>query len=102
MMIFDGIPFAEYLRRNGAGIREKALRLFVEFLEKKLSARLLYDSRSLPFGRADLIEPLRLATLLREAGVIKGFGQSIPYVDEPQLKSWYATCNDPKTHQVGG
>lgn len=101
-MIFEGIPFSRYFGSNGPGTQNKAIEAFIEFLENRFGARFLYDARNIPFGRADLIEPLHVAAVLETNGIINKFGQTVLYPDEPQTKSWYALCNTPMNQQVGG
>lgn len=98
-MILDAIPFRESLSASEA---KKVLVPYVDYLEKKLQVKVVRDLHEIPFGRIDLIEPFRLAALLKEHGVIKRFGRTILFPDMPKMKGWYAICNVPNDHQAGG
>lgn len=99
VMILDGAP-AQQVWGN-EGLAERSIASFLGFIERKLDVSIVRDMRGLS-GGPPLVEPLRLAALLREKGVIRSFGRSPSLADEPRLKSWYAICNVPTSHQVGG
>ncbi len=100
-MIFDAVPFSQTL--TGSDLKNKALAAFANYVENRLGARVMFDVQKIPFGRPDLREPLQLAALLRESGVIKSFGQtSLFFPDEPPMRNWTAVCNNESNHQVGG
>ncbi len=99
-MIFDAVRFTELL--NGSNIKERALRAFTDHIEKRLDVRVVKDSRTIPYGRSDLLEPLQRAQLLKDHGVISEFGRVYRAPDEPPTKAWYALCNEHTAHQTGG
>ncbi len=99
-MIFDAVPFRDLYA--GSGSKDRALRAFTDFIERKLGLKAIYDLRTFPYGRADLTEPLERAELLMRHGIIKEYGRATAFPDEPQIKSWYAICNNEISHQTGG
>ena len=100
-MIFDGIPFDAYLPEKSS-VQSRSLISFIDLLENRFGGRFLIDARGVPFERPDLLEPLRLAALLKEHDIIQSFGESFRYPDEPQIKIWYAVCNNAASHRTGG
>jgi len=99
-MLIDGVPYEQLEKQDS--LREKSIGGLVEYLEKKLGAKFVYDARNMPAGRADLLEPFRLGALLKEKGILKHYSVARVFPDQPQLKSWFAICNDPTEHQTGG
>lgn len=99
-MIIDGISATEV--SPGAAIPERATAAFLAFIERKLGVTIVRDMRN-QFHDLALAEPLRLARVLTERGILKEVGRnSSRFVDEPRMKSWYAICNDTSGHAVGG
>lgn len=98
-MIIDGIPATR--TDEGADLPRRAVAAFLRFIERKLDVSVIKNTRGLPQD-SSLSEPLRLAKLLQERGVIKKLGRLPDLPDEPRTKSWYAICNDPTDHQVAG
>lgn len=99
-MIIDGISVSEVSGRES--VADRAVASFLKFIEKKLRVSVVRDARAEPFDTS-LSEPLRLAKILMEHGVLKDFGRGRNvFPDEPPIKSWYAICNDPTSHQTGG
>lgn len=86
-MIFDGIPYREYI---GTSPLLKRVLPFIEFLEQKLGVHVLYDRRAVPFERPDLASPLAVAHTLREAKIIKSLRMRSVLPDEPQFCYWAA------------
>jgi ribosomal protein S12 methylthiotransferase accessory factor len=100
-MIFDAVPFRQTL--SSSDIKARALGALAEYLEKSLGVRVVKDLRTAPLSRLDIREPLTLAALLKEHGVIQSFGPVRNlWPDMPRTKGWYAICNDPTSHNVGG
>src|ERR1043166_6095553 len=96
-MIIDGTFPSEIT--EGASPSEKAVASFLKFIEKKLDIAFVRNSRGVP---EEMLSPLRFGHLLQEKGIIKSFGRVEPMPDEPPMKMWFAVCNDPTSHQVGG
>ncbi len=99
-MIVDGYPLYDALQ--GDDIKNRALRALIGMLEQKTNGHFYRDTRAVPFERPDLADPLALAERLKEAGVLTQYGRSASMEDEPPTRSWYALCNVPSKHQVGG
>jgi len=99
-MIFDALPYRETL--SATVIIDKALRAFADYVEKKLGVYIIKDMRDFYFSRPDLREPLELAALLKENGILKELGPSQLLSDIPHMKAWYAICNDETSHVAGG
>lgn len=99
-MIFDALPFGQSL--SGSDIKDRALGAFTNYLENKLGVKVVLDARSVPFGRLDLAEPLQIARLLKDHGVIKSYGPITYLPDELPMKGWFAICNDATSHNTGG
>ncbi|MDR3570910.1 MAG: YcaO-like family protein [Candidatus Pacebacteria bacterium] len=99
-MIFDAIAFSD--TRTGNNTTSKALKAFADFMERKLGVRIVRELQTIPFRRPDLLEPMELAALLKEHGIIQELAPIRYFPDEPRMKGWYAICNDPTSHQVGG
>jgi len=95
-MIFDGWPYAQYIKRASA------LQYFIEFLEKKLGVSVLYSYRNAPFERPDLFDVFRIGQLLKSRNVITDVYPLTSFSDEPPLKLWGAACNDTKKTLAGG
>lgn len=98
-MLIDGVPATEV--RDDSGIPERAVASFLKFIEKKLNVSVIKNLRGTTRDRS-LRDPLQLAKLLQERGVIKNIGRFSDVPDEPRTKSWYATCNDPASNKVAG
>ncbi len=99
-MIFDAVPYRDTL--ESADIRSRARRTLTDYMEKNLGVKIVKDLRNIPFSRPDLEEPLRLATLLKEAGVIQSLGRVSYSPDDPRMWGWYAICNDTTDHMANG
>lgn len=87
-MLLDPVPFSRAQVQNGSPFKQRALASFVAFLEKKLGGSFVYDSREIPFGRDDLVEPLALAAKLKKAGVADIVAPARTLSDEPPMKKW--------------
>lgn len=98
-MIIDGILLSNKGRSPSYGT---AVLSFLSFLEKKLNVSIIQDLRKIPFGRSELMEGLALADLLKSRGVIESFGRMASLTDEPQIKRWWAVCNDVAKHRTSG
>ncbi len=99
-MIIDGVSATEL--PGNATPRERAIVSFLSFIERKLGVKIVRDTRNQLYD-ATLAEPLHLAYLLKEKGILKEFGRtSNTFPDEPRMKSWYAICNERTSHAVGG
>jgi ribosomal protein S12 methylthiotransferase accessory factor len=100
-VIFEGLTYADYAASSGDS-RLKLIGSFIEFLERKLGVKVMYDRHRIPMGRLDLREPFRLANLLQQHGVIESFQKVEPIPDEPAFCFWSAICSDAKSHIVAG
>ncbi len=99
VMIIDGVPAIQIAGR--VGMPQRAIDSFLRLIEKKLDVSVIRNIRGLP-GDDSLIEPLRLAKLLQDKGVITKIGRLPDLPDEPRTKSWYAICGDQTGHKVAG
>lgn len=86
-MLGDFIPFEHLWNTLG---RPRAVISFVRFIEKKLGASFVYDNKSIPLGKSELIDLFDIGEKLKEAGVIKNFGPIKKRPDEPPLFLWRA------------
>ncbi len=72
-MIIDGISYSTYASSEGAPQKIKILKGFVDFLQTKLGATLIYAARNFPFDRPELADVYAIADNLRERGVLESF-----------------------------
>jgi len=72
------------------GERSRATAAFVAWLEKKLGVTIVYDRRTVPFDREDLIEAFTLASTLIQAGIVDSYHPFATQPDEPPLTAWRA------------
>lgn len=98
-MIFDAFPYLDTSKNSG---KSTALASFVDFIERKLGVRAIYDLRNIPFGNLELLEPLRIAQSFIERGILTSFAPVQPFFDEPHLRIWGALCNTKKNDRTGG
>lgn len=96
-MIIDGIRFRDIAGQHGSSISA-----FVDFLERRLGVVVLFDRSMLPFGRGDLNEPLTLAKVLTERGIVRNLNPRIVRPGEIPLKTWGALCGAGRQQLVGG
>lgn len=101
-MIFDGLPYTQYAGDVLTDLRLRAIKPFIHFIEKKLGVTTMYNLRDIPFGQLDLSEPLKIALLLRDRGILRSFDRLDPLPDEPPFRLWNGTCGDKKSNTVGG
>src|SRR3990167_10214306 len=101
-MIFDCLPYTQYAESAAADPKLKRARLFIEFIERKLGAKFVYDASSLTFQRPDLAEALTIAHRLQERGIVKSLRRASTLPDEPALRQWVALCGGAKGKAVGG
>ena len=85
IMIIDGIP-ATQVPENG-NFAERSVASFLKFIEKKLDVSVIRNIRGISDDYT-LLEPLRLAALLKENGIIKKVSRDSNSPDEPRIKSW--------------
>ncbi len=89
-MIIDGVPFGEYAHVQSS-LGWRSMEAFFAFLERKTGTTILFDRRRFPFGRADLAEVHRIASLMHGAKIIDSYNRLASLLpDEPPIKSW--TC----------
>ena len=101
-MIFDCLPYTQYAESAAADPKLKRARLFIEFIERKLGAKFVYDASSLTFQRPDLAEALTIAHRLQERGIVKSLRRASTLPDEPALRQWVALCGGAKGNAAGG
>lgn len=98
-MIIDGAPAT--VAPENAPLSQRAVAAFLAFIERRLGVIAVRNIRD--FSESSLLgAELEKARTLGEAGIIKEFGRSPSFADEPKIKSWYAICNNSSSHQVGG
>lgn len=91
MAMLDAVDARDLLRKSGfTGLQGEALASFLQYLEKKLHARFVYDGATIPFHKPELVDLFILAGNLQSAGVIRHFMPVMQLPDEPQIRQWYA------------
>src|SRR5438094_289278 len=88
-MILDALSHRS-VPAGSSDISKRAVSSFLDFLEKKLGVRVVYDRGEIPLGRPELLAPYRLVRLLKEKGVIDSFHEGTRPDDMPQFKVWTA------------
>src|ERR1043166_7147355 len=100
-MVFDGVPYSELAASTG-NLKQRAIRTFIERLERALGVSVLVDRRTLPYESPDLQAPLQIAQRLLQSGVIRDLQPASRYPDEVPLIYWGVTCNLASGHRSGG
>lgn len=100
-MLMDGVKFDDTIRDSP---RKRAVASVVAFIERKLGVTAMYNRRSVPFGRLDLLEPLRIAAQLKEMGVINWYGPTDvrALCDEPPIRLWSCRIAEVEDSTSGG
>ncbi|HTR18619.1 MAG TPA: YcaO-like family protein [Candidatus Paceibacterota bacterium] len=98
-MLIDGVRFDDVAQENRG---RRAIVSFLEFIERRLGVTVLYDKRRVPFGRADLAEPLSVATKLIDRGVVSWYGPTEGLPDEPGVRHWICRVRDSAENFAGG
>ncbi len=97
-MLIDAVSASETFGKDAAG---RAVASFLEFLERKLGVQIVRDARD-PRTDVELAEPLHLAKLLQDKGIIEKFYRTNDAPDLPHMHYWAAHCTDETKHQTGG
>jgi ribosomal protein S12 methylthiotransferase accessory factor len=101
-MIFDALSYSEYYSATGKARNRDAVGSFIEFIERKLGARVIYNLRSIPLGNAKLSDIYAIASRLQEKGILISFRKEKALADEPAIRLWGSTCNDEQKTSAGG
>ncbi len=78
--IWDALPLSSYIRAG--------LYTFIDFLERRLGARFLYNVEKVPYGDPLLAPMLIVAEKLRASGILKGLEQAYFRADVPRMFGW--------------
>jgi len=92
-MIMDSLPFSEIAPGSSSGIKIKAIKAFIDFLERALGVSVVYDIRRMPFGRPEFAHVMALAKDFQKNGILKSIGPVATFPDEPPIKLWGALDN---------
>lgn len=102
-MLLHAIPFEkiwkELHKKSGSG---SGLISFIHFIEQRLGARFLYDTRRVPFGMPELIDLFELAEEFKKNSIITDYRHGGWFCDEPRLKAWRVHCADTAHNIAGG
>src|SRR3989338_2102749 len=101
-MIIDGVSYREFAEKVLSESKYKIILPFVELIERKLGAKVIFDLQNIPFGRYDLADPLQIAYLFKKEGILEWFGYVDPLPDEPPFRLWKGSHGKEAGKQVGG
>ena len=87
VMLSDLIPFDSLGKKPRAA---SPITSFVQFIERRLGARFMYESSLVPYGRTDLIDAFKVADVLQRANIIESYGPVFSFSDEPRMRLWQA------------
>lgn len=99
-MLMDGILITSPQGRSL--LSSPLIASFLAFIERRLNVMIVRDTRTIPYGRAELASGMQIAHLLTRHGVIQSLHRVEPLPDEPPIKRWTAICNDAADHTVSG
>lgn len=95
-MLFP-LPFSSLWTREGknsiARIKASAISALLQFLERHLGIRAVYDLALVPYHDPALVRLFSLAKKMHGAGIIYNYQKSSLPPDEPPLHEWSALCH---------
>lgn len=90
-MLRNIFPFDRaWLRIQRTSFSSKAVVSFVNFLERRFGAKLVYDSALLDYESLDMLGLLEFAEILCSRGVIRSYKKNGNFPDEPKMAHWSA------------
>ena len=101
-MIFDGISYREYLYGLSRSSRNDAIVAFVDFVERRLGGVMMFPLSKAPLGEVGHLATFRIATTLKDAGIITSFARIRNIPDEPQFRFWEVIGNDSNQSRTSG
>jgi len=101
-MIIDGISYREFAEKVRSESKYEIILPFVELMERKLGAKVIFDLQNIPFGRYDLADPLQIAYRFKKEGILEWFGYVDPLPDEPPFRLWKGSQGKESGKRVGG
>src|SRR3989344_6231773 len=101
-MIIDGVTYGEFAEKVLSESKYKIILPFVELIERKLGAKVIFDLQNIPCGRYDLADPLQIAYRFKKEGILEWFGYVDPLPDEPPFRLWKGSQGKEEGKQVGG
>lgn len=100
-MILHAVSFSDIGNDKG-NVVIQAISSFFEFLERKLGARVVFDTFNFPYGKSTLAPCFRLAKKMMDAGLITAVYPAVQLQDEPRLKVWMCSSGTERNLQTGG
>lgn len=101
-MQWDVIPFERVWQTLGRSKIRDATISFIQFIEKKTGASLVYNKNIFPYHKAELADLFELAQSLHEAGALLDFYPATVFSDEPPLHYWRGVFNTGDEGTAGG
>lgn len=75
---------------HGESRLARSIASFVRFMEKRLGARFVFGSFSVPYERPDLIAAFKVGDALQRANIIESYVPVFGFYDEPRIRRWEA------------